>query len=372
MSRVRDDAKKKGYTLEKLGVHLGYSKGNMSTILNAKRNINFNKFFKLLQFIYEDKFDTIIDTLLAFAYKTDDIMNVRLACEWFYNHGKLEELVDLFNKHSHDPFIKVYTLIFKSRYKNLKRYDLLAQIEELKDSINDCTEASILNRIVSLYAYIDYKSYLLIPDMATTILKNLDQVKNEYLKESFKYRIMESVIYSYLKQSNIKKVEDLTNKIVGDSRIIFNFPMFYTQILMLLSEANVFRNYEKSKEYLVNALELFYKNGLKHPYRENALKSTWDFVNIYHNKFEDLYLDDEAEYIHYLAKQKNTDKKKVLNMIEALKQKNGKLSPFQLYYKSLITNNLEDVHNSLIGFEKEGDVHYAELPKSLLSISVKR
>lgn len=59
---------------------------------------------------------------------------------------------------------------------------------------------------------------------------------------------------------------------------------------------------------------------------------------------------------------------KAIQMLERLKEENGELSAFQLYYLALAKNDKNLFAESLNKFEQLGNIFYSQLPKKNLGI----
>lgn len=344
--------------------------GQMSNYFNLKNRIPFSKYIKLVLFLYDKPHE--IDLLLKkyAECSTNKKDSIRESIEWFYNNGKLTLVQEVINKNKGDSMFNIYRLLILRSKKIVTHEQFYIELEKLKDVASSCIEEKVLRRIATLYAFADLRSYNMIPFNVEIALNLASQVTNTYLRESYKSRIYESWAYSELKRNNLAKAEEIALKVINTHGE--NFPLSVNYMLILMSEIYVLSDYSESIEYIKSSLAFFEKENLwDNMHRRAILEATHDFIKIHHNKFDHLFLSDTSEEAHYLAKLGGKENsRKALELLCYLEKKNGKLSPHQLYYKALATNQLSDMEAALDEFIKHGDIYYAALSKNLMKTKI--
>ena len=201
--------------------------------------------------------------------------------------------------------------------------------------------------------------------LAEDLLELIKSIQNQYIKESLELKILDTVARAHQKQSELEIAIDICNDVIKRSE---NHPLEKIYMLNLLSEIYVFSSYKKSISYNKQALNLYNKlgSGTNRRFRD-LLESTHDFIKIYHQDYEGLFLTDLAEKAYYLVSNGNAkDLKKGIALLEQMKRENGKLSPQQEYYYAISQNDLTLMEEALLTFEKAGDIFYSDLPKKHL------
>jgi len=368
LSNLKEDAKKKNITNLVIANKIGVSESQVSNWFNSKYKVPFVYFVQMVDIIHNDDEQTFSDYIMKYSIKLTKKESIREACEWFSVNGKHELLRGLL-KHleGNDAVVNLYELFLKRNFREIDPQKFFLAINRIKV---DGTETKILRDIGLLYAYLDLKSYKML-FLADEILLDIDDLlskkntkkhKRDYSYNAYKFRVKEILAIAEMKKNNVSKSEELANEIIRESHL---YPATATSMLSLLAELYVFTNYEKSLNYIYQALEFCEKisfhesNNMK-----RFIKSTHDFIKIYNHDFDGLFLEDSPEIAHYYAAiGKSEEAIKILNQLE---RENGVLSPHQLYYKALATKNIDIMESASQAFIDSGDSYYLRMPRSIL------
>jgi len=365
LDKLKNDAKKFGFTYEKLGKYLGVSKGQISHYFSLKNHISFDKFVELLKLIYDDT-NVISNYIAEYALNIDDLGDVRAATEFLDSHGREDLIKQIIKKYADEPYLKVYKVIAERNEGILSEKQVYWELEKLKSiTPEENNETNLLINVKSLSCCINLQAVGMVHILAEDLLELIKSIPNQYIKESLELKILDTVARAHQKQSELEIAIDICNDVIKRSE---NYPLEKIYMLNLLSEIHVFSSYEKSINYNKKALDLYNKLGSGTNLRfKDLLESTHDFIKIFHEDYEDLFLTDPAEKAYYLVSNGNPeDLKKGISLLEQMKSKNGKLSPQQEYYYALSQNDLTLMEESLLTFEKAGDIFYSNLPKNHL------
>jgi hypothetical protein len=359
---IKEDAKKQKITNKEIAKFLGISSGQVTHYFNLTNKMPFSKFADLCRLIYQDE-SKIEPKLISYIEQISKIEYIREAAEWFSNNGKrklLEKTLKL--KGKDDALLRIYELLLLRNKRQIKAQDFYIQLDALKDISLDYPEWKALIRIATLYGFWDLKSYSMIPFLAEEALKQTDEITNQYLQKSFRIRVLEVKAIVEMKRNNLEAAEKLALEVIQNEK---DNPLSANSMFSLLSEMYVFRNYERSIEYIRKAMAQFsLLNLIGYSNRQGMLEATHDFVNIYHGKTDFLFLTDPSEEAHFLARKgTNKDKKKALEMLSKIEKENHQLSSHQLYYKALCTGKKEDMDNALNQFIINGDLFYSYLAR---------
>jgi len=362
---IKEDAKDIKLTYEKMGSLIGVNKSQISHYMSGKNHMSFEKFLALVNFLYNDV-DKINNYIYRYALNSEKIKDARKCIEYLYNYGRADYVREIISKYSEDSYAIVYRYILARNEREIAPKEFLVQLEKMKYQENLPFDSKTLINTYILFAYIDLKAFSLIPIMGEELLNSIDEKQdNSYILTSHKYKIYETIAYYYLRQNKINEAAELANIVIKNSE---HFPLINIYMLGLLSEIYVFISYEKSINYNKLAFTKFNKLGLgMNKRRRIILESTHDFICIYHKKYKNLYLTDDAEKAHYLlSTQEKYNVKKGIEILKVLEKKNKNLSPHQKYYLALGTKNVQLMKEALTSFEKNGDVFYSLLPKNYL------
>lgn len=368
LNQIKDDAKKKKIRNKNIASAIRVSEGMVTNYFKMTNRIPFFKFVLLVQFIYEDDWNAIDKLMVKFIQQATRTESMLEAAEWFYNHCKRQLLEQLLERNKEESQLDIYRLQLKRSQGNISKEEVYLEIEQMKRRGDITKEMNVLIQIFNLYSFIDFRSINMIPFVSKEALTINDQIGNEYLKKSYQFRILESVACSELRKNNVKGAEEIALSVVHDPEN-HHYPLSTNYMLNLLAECYIFIDADKSMEYSAKALSHFHKNHLHENLRRlNILKATSDFIKIHHQRFENLFLEDPAEQAHFFSKLDTEESRnKAKELLNGLNKKNNGLSPHQKYYLAMATKDLNDMKESLDAFVGNGDLYYANLPRTYAS-----
>ncbi|MGE6756243.1 AimR family lysis-lysogeny pheromone receptor [Rossellomorea sp. NPDC071047] len=361
MNQVKEDAKKNGITGKKVSKWINVSEGMVTKYYKGESDMPAMKFIDLVDFIYEDP-ACIKEYIISFIQKTERNDNLQELLEWSANRGDKEYMDEVHRRVVNSPLLKdsmIYQMITGRNMNQLSAEEFYLKVEDFKLSENLLYDSKILLKIATLYSHLDLKSYSVMIPLANNILQSLDAINSDYVRDSFKVRTNEMLAHAFLKRGDIENVEKIAQKVLTDETIN-RYPLPANSILMILSEANIFKDPNSSIRLINSAIKMFKDIKVSsHKMRKSVLESTHDFIKIHCGDFNGLYLSDISERAHSLAKQGYS--KEALIILDELEEINGELSAHQLYYKGLATDNKKYFQQSLNKFVRQGDSFYTQL-----------
>lgn len=362
-SKLNEEIRKKNKKQKNIARNLGISPEQLNQFLKTTVKIRFTLFVKLLVEIFEDEISKIESYLETFILVTPKVENVRECLEWSSHNGKNKLFEKALNRAASDKKLKetasCYQLMLERRTKRRPLLQIFDEIEEMKFKIKQRENAALLN-LLSLNILDDLNRSSSISLYARSTSKIIEQISEGYIKGAYEFRLNQLLTISLLKEGNAESAIEKGEKLLKEDAYIISKIYIYS----IVAQAYLFSNKEKAIFYVEKAIELFYNNPID-DYRqlEHALKSTSDFIKIHLNHLDDLYLEDMAEKAHYYAK--IGKKEKSLKLLDELENSNGKLTPFQLYYKAISTNKKEDFDLAKDAFITSGNLFYCKLIKKI-------
>ncbi|WP_281998716.1 AimR family lysis-lysogeny pheromone receptor [Priestia flexa] len=372
MAIIDYELERKGITKSEVAVQLGVSKGTVSNLFNLKHKVGYMKFIELTRIAFGKYHHEYIEMFCKDSQEKVE----REALEWAYSNSNMKVLKILLERATFkvkvNPIISVYELQMMRMEKKISIQDFFDQIENLTytDPKNMDLATVILLGISTVYHYVDVAAYKAVAFKANNLLKQIQNIESAYLRMAYSLRVKVALIISSMKSNNLKLAksigDDLTNK-----ETLEMFPLYFNNALVCLSEIFVFSNKRKSFSYIHHSVTLM--NGgyfSENPKWQKIIKSTYDFVHIYHNDFNNLFLEDPAEMAHYLAKQSTpSEKEKAIAILDELERKNGYLTNFQTYYRALALESNRMMAAAKDQFYQSGDFFYAQLAGNLIENS---
>lgn len=365
LSKVKADAKKKRITNLAIASGLKVSHGMVSNYFNDEHRISGVNFCKLLTMVYEDQLEVIDQRILEYVKKSSKTEHILEILEWCqYNGKKPIQKQILSNTEGFDePIFEFYELFLKRNDKSISANQFYVELENIKYKSNKKPGFKALGWIGLLYAYYDLNNFNMF-FIANEGLKQINEMKNRFLNESFKVRVYELQAVGAFKENKIDVAIEAA-KAITECPNIKLYPMGLCSMLLLLSEMYVFEDYKKSISYIEEAFQIFNKilDGNSKRWKLQ-LEATYDFIKISNGDYQNLFLSSPAEKAHYLASiggEENVNQ--CLEILNQLEKENGSLSAFQHYYKALALKNVSLMNEVKDLFIQNGDIFYSQLPK---------
>jgi hypothetical protein len=362
MNELKSIAKKKGITGRMISKWIGVSEGMVTKYYKAESDMPVIKFIYLAQFVLEDE-RLFKKFIIDFIKKTDRTDNLQELLEWSSNSGDQDLIDEVQSKIIQSNTLKkdaqIYSMIQQRNRRKITPEKFYLLIEEFKMSEQIHSDSKILLKIATLYSLQDMDSFKLMIPLGENIKENLSSISSDYIKESFEVRTLEMLAQAYLRLGEVEKVEEIGTRLLED-QIRQKFPLPANSMYIILAKSNLFRNKKRSISLINEGIKMFYDMKFStHNLRLQALESTHDFIKIYHEDFKNLYLSDDSERAHLMAKKGY--KKEALMILEGIEKRNKELSPYQLYYKGLATGNHKYFEESLNKFIRQGDIFFTKL-----------
>lgn len=361
LDELKEDIKLLGKQQKDIAPKLGMTPENFSLCLKNTVKFKFVIYVNFIKELYDGYKEKQKEQILKFIEVTPRLENIRESLEWSYNHCEMNVFEFSINRALKEEKLwetaKIYQLV-RDRRTGKDILSIFDRVEELKVKAKIKDNIALLS-ILSLNILEDLNKFSSIGLYSRQARKNINSLKKGYVRDSYCIRLKEIELLTDLKEGRselvIEKGEKFLIKMDYEK-----FPLSFNYVFLLLAQAYIFTDSKKAISYVTKALELINKSNIHtHIVRERAVKSTYDFIKIHFGDLSNLLLEDEAEKAHLYAKIGNVDD--ALRILNDLEYKNGKLTPFQLYYKALCTLKSEDFNKAKDGFVRSGDFHYSQL-----------
>jgi len=336
------------------------STGTITNWLKNSYRIPFHKFVVLVNYVFDNDQEVLNTFTSEYLEKIDKVEYIKEGIEWYFTKGESQKAEKLIFKHSiesDDEAIKIYDVLCKRNKNLITTEDFYRIISNFKfNNLDNDTVALI--KIAEMYAHLDFQSYKMLDFLIDEGLIFLSNVNNEYFKQTFELRMLEMKAIINFKRNNIVLANDICHYVIEKFPVEY-FPIPICAFYTLLSEINSLHNYYLAIEYINKAFSILDKTEGDYKKWINILESTHDFINIYHGKYNNLFLTNKAEQAHYFAK--IGKKETALNILSELQEKNGSSTAFQIYYKALATNSNEIMKTARDLFLSKGNLFYSQI-----------
>ena len=358
MKRLDEDKKKKRISNKSIAFKTGMSEGTISNWFR-KFKIPFHKFVEVINIIYSEDKPTQKLLIEQFLENTDKIENIKEAVEWYlitFQTQKAEQLI-LKHREDHSLFL-VYELLVKRTNGLLDKEEFFKEVELLRDNNSQQKDFLSLIKIANMLTEYDFRGFDKLQFLSKETLIFIEDLNNDFLKESYTLRIQEGTIISNLMKGNINVAKTVAMDIINNYKEE-KYPLHLAKCNSLLSEMYLFNDYKSAINYNGQALRILKNSFGDNKYNQSVYESTHDFIKIFHGVYTNLFLTGKAEAAYYFAK--TGDSEKALFLLDEIEKKKGTLSPFQLYYKGLALNSQVLLDQAKYEFIRNGNIHYIKL-----------
>ncbi|MFE9082178.1 AimR family lysis-lysogeny pheromone receptor [Bacillus mobilis] len=372
LRELQNDLYAKGITNKELAKKWGCSSGIVSDVFNEKTQMRFYYLSKTLINLYDDR--EIRRSKVKRYISIAKPRSLREAMEYLSSRGEfsllksvVESEIDSPNKENRE-WAGVYELILKRYTEKTKPKDFYAMIEN-KNRRAKTTEMQILTELLLCQALYQNKNYRSLFDRLSEVEKDINDIKNKFIKNSFMIRYKEAVGVISLQRGYAAETRSVCKDVINAYENDISFVIPYITAIGKLGESYFFEDYEKAKFFLEKGIALlddFSEVGLLK--KKEMFQYTLNFLKMFHLKdTEGLErLLGDAGMAYFRCRQGNYEEAEQLLM--KIERKNGKLTSFETFYLGLARNDRELLKKSLEMFEESGNIFYSKLPKLYLGI----
>ncbi len=309
---------------------------------------------------------------LLYTYNREVLINVKKMFMIAYLNGHLsvqEYIVNMCMKHE-NSVIKKFGSLYKLFYQRIKKIKSNTQIYlELADLKKGVTKKhpdyAVLCDILSLALLGDKGTFKVSNYHKERALHNLKEVKNRELKLLYEFSILELSSYWLLRKNKYDDFKSINDKL-RKYKHLECFPIMQATLDSRIGEALIFDSYEKSLEILVTVWEVCEKYNCT--FKAEVILNNINFLKLYWNRdissidYKTLHL---AEKVFYWWRKGNI--KKAQKYVKLLEEQ-GELSPIQLTYKGLVTEDLELISLAIDEFKSNNDFFFAKFATEMYGL----
>ncbi|PJZ20689.1 AimR family lysis-lysogeny pheromone receptor (plasmid) [Bacillus tropicus] len=372
LRELQDDLYAKGITNNELAKKWGVSSGTVSDVLNGKIQMRFYYLSKTLINLYDDR-EVRRSKVKRYINMTKP-RSLREAMEYLSSRGEFSLLKSVVeseknssNKENRE-WAGVYELILKRYTEKVNPKEFYAMIEN-KNRRAKTTEMQILTELLLCQALYQNKNYRSLFDRLSEVEKDINDIKNKFIKNSFLIRYKEAVGVISLQRGYAIETRNVCNDVINAYKNDVSFVIPYITAIGKIGESYFFDDYEKAKLFLEKGIALlddFSEVGLVN--KKEMFQYTLNFLKMFHWKdTEGLEkILGKAGMAYFRCRQgRHEEAEQLLMQIE---NENGKLTSFETFYLGIARNDRELLKKSLEMFEESGNIFYSKLPKLYLGI----
>ncbi|EJR62810.1 hypothetical protein IK3_03130 [Bacillus toyonensis] len=377
LKKINNDLFALKITNNDLASYLGIAKSTVSSILNGKTEMSFNYLIKIIMKIYKKPYVVLKDDMISDYLMHAKPENRREALEYAAfrrEFDSLKVITDIEKSSTteiNQEFAKVYEIVFK-HCKDVEKYspeDFYDELEECKSDVSSW-EMKVLIDILLCQTLYQTKEYKKLFKRISIAEKNVKEIKNKFIYNSFLVRIKEVLIVTYMMQNEVKQARSSCIELMNMCDANNGFFIQKANSFYNMGESYIFEDYSKAKMFLEKSLSVLNDEmfaGEKDIERKKErIKSTIIFLKIHHYRdIQEVYSGLDKDGHVYLEIQKGNKEKAKMYLLE-IEKENGALNEFQTCYMGLALNDKSLLEKSYMMFLQKKSLFYANLPKLYL------
>lgn len=288
----------------------------------------------------------------------------RKTARYILEYAKINKLDDLFNfmleklENTSNAESKEWAKLYKLDQDAAKgNIDLIESIQEASQPV--CSpEMKVFAKLIQIYGYYEMKNYSIMTEIASTLHKSLEEIKDEYIRNSYTVRLNIALLCVYLHQGEIDKLRDLGMSTLEKTQKGSLIALTNMQI----GHSYTFESFQKAYDHLNAALVI--AEGLNDEFVTREVKKSLNYVCNYwgvtpeHLDRNSANYGDINEVVFSYIRSGQTELAQ--QMIEELKieDMNNNEKGFYFFLKGLLSNNKEDYYTSIKYMKVTGDKFY--------------
>ncbi len=358
------DSEGKGFS-EKIAKLVGYSSGSAlrKTIKEAEgESRKFNSLSKIVQVLFSNN---ELEIMKEYALSVDPKkQHARCMIEWLEANKLHEEKRKLIEKmlNCNNVFSETFAKIYNVHDQYIRReINTIEAIRMYGKISTKKPEENVAIKIYQSYIYLDNQNYDMIYQSFIDIDEEIEQIKDDYIKDMYRSRVYMGRAVENLRRNNIAKVKELCQYVLDNSNNLIYKIFAYLN----MGNSYLLEDFNKSIDCYKNGLELCKE---WHEFLIINLKRSitfacnlWGEKSNYFNLNSDHPSDIHEVAFYYIKFKQYIKATKELDKVDFDKLTNNQKA-FHMYYRGLISNKMEDFTKSIIYFRKSGDYFFKQLP----------
>lgn len=324
---------------------------------------NFYSLLKIVRELFPEREYELMDKYLRTVDPKKKTARVGLEYASVYRLSDLqnhliEKMINCSNLES-----KEWATVYKIGNEEFEGKIPYMEVIEKTTTINYKTiEAKLFSKFIQIYSCYELKFISTLIELATMLEPEIELIKDEFMKRSFKARIGLVMTTVSLHSNNLEEIREYGNMVLEHSTKLSILSVVHLQ----MGNSYIYTDFDKAHDHFNKGIEMC--NLTKNENTMTELKRSMNFLMNYWGK-EPLYLNRESKHssdIHevafYYIQQGN--KEKGIELLESVdfESMNNLSRAFNIFYKGLATDNKNFYYESIRYFNLAGEKFYKNLP----------
>ena len=288
----------------------------------------------------------------------------RKTARYILEYAKINKLDDLFNfmleqlENTSNAESKEWAKLYKLDQDAAKgNIELIESIHEAYLPVNS-PEMKVFAKLIQIYGYCELKNYSLMTEVASTVQKGLEEIKDDYIRNSYTVRLNIILLSVYLHLGEVDKVRELgadtLNRTQKGSLVALTN--------MQLGHSYTFESFQKAYDHLNAALEI--AESLNDNIMAREIKRSLNYVCNYWGKSAQHLMADSKSYrdineiIFSSIRSGQTELAQTMISGINVDDMNDSEKGHFYFIKGLITGMREDFYTSIKHMKISGDKFY--------------
>jgi hypothetical protein len=354
----------KDTTNQELASAIGIDPSTLTHFFKFDNELSFSNYLKAIKYLCPEREKEVMWEIIQILIEQENRQAARFSMEYLSTTNLIHELEEVISSQKKAPkenkdWAVCYELIAEYKTGKTRKGELLTKANRLNPKH---TETKIVQKFLTLYAYLELEVYNLFFEITKEIKKEILCLKHEFIRESLLVRLHEMMSRAYLFAGNNSEKARYHANFVLNSTVIcadFKYNSYY-----VVGMSHLFENYEECVLHLREYVSLLKQYGLSDVKNrvDYVLNNDLPFAKVLWGKdLKDVPTTDILESAHIKIKLGlHTEARELLESYEK------KDDPYYLCYTGLLNGDPNLLIESLTKFVGTGNQFLANIPAKYL------
>lgn len=327
-----------------------------------KKMIQSNETIQFLKHFYPHNYKMQKNILKNFTKNYSNNMNLHVLLEFYHMEGDFDEIALMIkqmkktNNSTNQAWASLYDLMLQYRLNQTSPQEIINILLETPTSTHEMKLFSLIIHLLSVFRLSLYDSF---NKVSKHVLPLLDSIDNDYLRNSYKFQLMQIYATAKLYKNNIETSRLLCTQML-DKNLNIYYPTVYSDIYHTLATSYICTNFDTCIYWLNKASSSLFSLSTAYSYKKiKNIQKTLYFAENFWRKNLNYLPSDRTEAAHRLIV--TNQKKEALTLLHQILIQKGYFTPLQEYYYGIASNDYSKILSAKEKFLWESNSFYLQL-----------
>ena len=360
MSNHRISNKYTDYLFSDRSQHLYHSVSHKPIFF--KKMIQSNETIRFLKHSYPHNYKMQKNILKNFTKNHYNNMNVHVLLEFYHMEGDFDEIALIIKQikntsdHTSQTWASLYDLMLQYRLNKTPPQEIINTLLETPTSTHEMKLFALIIHLLSVFRLSLYDSF---NKVSKHVLPLLDSITNDYLRNSYKFQLMQIYATAKLYKNNVETSRLLCTQML-DKNLNIYYPTIHSNIYHTLATSYLGTNFDTCMYWLNKASSSLFSLSTAYSYKKmQNIQKTLYFAENFWRKNLNYLPSDPTEAVHRLIV--TDQKKEAITLLHQISVQKGYFTPLQEYYYGIASNDYSKILSAKEKFLWQSNLFYLQL-----------